>query len=237
MRPARKPTTARQPPTFPPPAYKRRTPASAIKPLRYEQVGPRRRAACLPGRRDALRSKAIPRNQLDPDKSKLDQAQVAYDQALQQAARRGFRLQRQQRSVRASGGPQVAIVNAQTSSSSFTRIVAPFDGTSKRRHPDQRPVRALQSGDAVTAGQALFTIAEEAAISFKCPSRRARRHQRAARTARQRHRPRFSGKNDCRSRRRDRTGRDQIDRSVEHRQTGTDDNRSRFVAAVSSKTA
>lgn len=114
--------------------------------------------------------KAIPRNQLDQDKSKLEQAQVAYDQALQQAklgAVSGFNGNSVQYAQAAARKSQ--IVNAQNQQQlSFTRIVAPFGGTIQTiATQTSDPLRALQSGDAVTEGQALFTIAEEGSYIVK----------------------------------------------------------------------
>jgi HlyD family secretion protein len=107
-------------------------------------------------------NQAIPRQQLDQDKAKLDQARIAYQQALEQ-----FKLG----AVTAFSGNSVQsamamaqkakIVNDQNQQQlAFTRIAAPFDGTiqSVASQPND-PLRSLTSGDAVTAGQSLFTIA------------------------------------------------------------------------------
>ena len=115
-------------------------------------------------------NKAIPRNQLDQDRSKLEQAQVAYNQALEQArlgAVSGFNgnsVQYAQATARKS-----QILNAQNQQQlAFTRIVAPFGGTIQTvaTQPSD-PLRALQSGDAVTEGQAMFTIAAEGGYIVK----------------------------------------------------------------------
>lgn len=107
-------------------------------------------------------NKAIPRNQLDADKSKLDQAQVAYNQALEQArlgAVSGFNGSSVQYAAAAARKSQIA--NAQNQQQlAFTRITAPFDGTIQTVAAQTNdPLRSLQAGDPVTAGQALFTIA------------------------------------------------------------------------------
>ena len=108
-------------------------------------------------------NKAIPRNQLDQDQAKLDQAQVAYDQARRASA---SSAPSRASTATASNTPQAAarkaqIVNAQNQQQvAFTRIVAPFDGTIQTVATQANDaLRPLQSGDAVTAGQALFTIA------------------------------------------------------------------------------
>lgn len=107
-------------------------------------------------------NKAIPRNQLDSDKAKLDQAQVAYDQSVQQArlgAISGYNGSSVQ--YAAATARKAQIVNAQNQQQlGFTRISAPFDGivqTVASQASD--PMRSLQPGDAVTEGEALFTIA------------------------------------------------------------------------------
>jgi HlyD family secretion protein len=107
-------------------------------------------------------NKAIPRNQLDSDKAKLDQAQVAYNQALEQArlgAVSGFNGSSVQYAAAAARKSQIA--NAQNQQQlAFTRIAAPFDGIIQTvaSQPND-PLRSLQAGDPVTAGQALFTMA------------------------------------------------------------------------------
>jgi HlyD family secretion protein len=107
-------------------------------------------------------NKAIPRNQLDADKAKLDQARVAYNQALDQAklgAISGFNGNSVQYAAATAHKSQ--ILNAQNQQQlAFTRIAAPFDGTIQTvaAQPDDA-LRSLQTGDPVTAGQALFTMA------------------------------------------------------------------------------
>ena len=109
-----------------------------------------------------FKNKAIPRNQLDQDQAKLEQARVAYDQALEQAklgAVSGFNGTSVQYAVAAARKSQ--ILNAQNQQQlGFTRIIAPFDGTIQTvaTQPNDA-LRSLQKGDPVTAGQALFTIA------------------------------------------------------------------------------
>jgi HlyD family secretion protein len=107
-------------------------------------------------------NKAIPRNQLDEDKAKLDQAQVAFDQAQQQE---------QLGAVSGFNGNSVAYAQAAAKKSqilsaqdqqqlAFTRITAPFDGTIQTVATQTNDAtRSLQSGDPVVQGQALFTIA------------------------------------------------------------------------------
>ncbi|MGB8519894.1 MAG: efflux RND transporter periplasmic adaptor subunit [Candidatus Tumulicola sp.] len=107
-------------------------------------------------------NKAIPRNQVDQDQSKLEQAQVAYDQALEQSklgaisGYNGSSVQYAQAAERKS-----QIVNAQNQQQvAFTHIVAPFEGTIQTVSTEAGDaLRSLQGGDAVTEGQALFTIA------------------------------------------------------------------------------
>jgi RND family efflux transporter MFP subunit len=108
-------------------------------------------------------NQAIPRQQLDQDKSKLDQARVAYDQAVQQlklGAVTSYSGDSVQYAVAAA--QKAKILNDQNQQQlASTRIVAPFTGviqTVSAQTSD--PLRPLQSGDAVTAGQELFTIAE-----------------------------------------------------------------------------
>lgn len=107
-------------------------------------------------------NKAIPRNQLDQDKSKLDEAQVAYNQALEQnklGAVSGYNGSSVQAAI--ANAQKMQILNAQNAEQlAFTRIVAPFSGiiqTVAAQSDD--PLRPLQSGSAVTVGQSLFTIA------------------------------------------------------------------------------
>jgi RND family efflux transporter MFP subunit len=107
-------------------------------------------------------NKAIPRNQLDADKAKLDQAQVAYDQALQQlklGAVSGFNGGSTQAAIAAA--QKARIVNAQNQQqAAFLEVRAPFDGVIESVTAQTNdPLRPLQAGDQVTAGQPLFTIA------------------------------------------------------------------------------
>jgi HlyD family secretion protein len=115
-------------------------------------------------------NKAIPRNQLDQDRAKLEQAQVAYNQALEQAklgAISGFNGSSVQYAEAAALKAQ--IVNAQNQQQlAFTRIVAPFSGTIQTvATQSSDALRSLQSGDAVTEGQAMFTIAAEGGYIVK----------------------------------------------------------------------
>lgn len=107
-------------------------------------------------------NKAIPRNQLDVDKAKLDQAQVQYDQALRQmqlGAVTGYG----QNSVKyaQAAAQKAAIVNQSNQQQlGFTRITAPVDGTIQTvASQPSDPLTSLRPGDPVVAGQALFTIA------------------------------------------------------------------------------
>ena len=107
-------------------------------------------------------NKAIPRQQLDQDKAKLDQARVAYDQSVEQlklGAVSGFNGGSVQAAVAAE--EKAAIVNSQNQQQvAFTQVRAPFGGIIQTvaSQPNDA-LRPLQEGDAVTAGQALFTIA------------------------------------------------------------------------------
>ncbi|HEX8806488.1 MAG TPA: HlyD family efflux transporter periplasmic adaptor subunit, partial [Candidatus Aquilonibacter sp.] len=109
-----------------------------------------------------LAQKAIARTTVDADKAKLDQAQVAYDQALDQlklGAVSGYGMD----SVQAAqaDAEKSKILNAQNQQQvAFTRIVAPMSGTVQTIAAEtSNALRSLLPGDAVTAGQALFTIA------------------------------------------------------------------------------
>jgi RND family efflux transporter MFP subunit len=111
-----------------------------------------------------LAQKAIARSQVDADKAKLDQAQVAYDQAVAQL-RLGAVSGYGQDSVQAAqaDAEKTKIVNAQNQQQvAFTQIVAPMSGTVQTVTAQTGDtMRSLQSGDAVTAGQELFTIAAD----------------------------------------------------------------------------
>ena len=115
-------------------------------------------------------SKAIPRNQVDEDKTKLDQAQVQYEQALRQlhlGAVTGYGTSSVQYAQAAAQKAQ--IVNASNQQQlGFTRIVAPFDGVIQTiaTQPND-PLTNLHEGDAVTQGQALFTMAASDAYIVK----------------------------------------------------------------------
>jgi len=107
-------------------------------------------------------NKAIARNQVDIDRAKMDQAKVQYDQAVRQlqlGAVSGYGQNSVQYAQTAATKAQ--ILNAQSQQQlGFTRIVAPFAGiiqTVASQPAD--PLRTLQPGDPITAGQAIFTIA------------------------------------------------------------------------------
>ncbi len=109
-----------------------------------------------------LDQKAIARSQVDADKAKLEQAQVAYDQAVQQlklGAVSGYGMD----SVQAAqaNAEKSKILNAQNQRQvAFTRIVAPMTGTVQTVAAEtSNPLRSMQQGDVVTAGEGLFTIA------------------------------------------------------------------------------
>lgn len=107
--------------------------------------------------------KAVPRNQLDTDKAKLDQMQVQYDQALRQlklGAVTGFSGDSVQ--IAQANARKMAIVNSSNQQQlTFERITAPFSGVIQTvaTQPND-PLTPLHAGDPVTQGQALFTIAE-----------------------------------------------------------------------------
>ncbi|HEY9180560.1 MAG TPA: HlyD family efflux transporter periplasmic adaptor subunit, partial [Candidatus Baltobacteraceae bacterium] len=117
-----------------------------------------------------LASKAIPRNQVDTDRTKLIQAQVQYDQAVRQL-RLGAVTGYGENSVQyAQANAQKAqIVNESNQQQlGFTRISAPFSGVIQTiaTQPND-PLTNLREGDAVTQGQALFTIAASDAYIVK----------------------------------------------------------------------
>ena len=105
--------------------------------------------------------KAIPKNTVDADKAKLDQARFAYDQAMQQlrlGAVTGYGVN----SVKyaAAAVTKAKIVNDQNQQQlRFERITAPSAGIiqSVASQPSDA-LRPVQPGDAVTAGQTLFTV-------------------------------------------------------------------------------
>lgn len=109
-----------------------------------------------------LRNQAISRNQLESDKAKLDQARVAYLQAAEQmrlGAVSGYGMENVQAAQ--ANARKSAILNAQNQQQlAFTRIVAPFGGIVQSIAASANdPLRDIQVGDPVTAGQSLFTIA------------------------------------------------------------------------------
>ncbi len=111
-----------------------------------------------------LAQKAIARSQVDADKAKLEQAQVAYDQAVQQlklGAVSGYGMD----SVQAAqaNAEKTKIINQQNQQQvAFTRITAPMGGILETVASESgNALRSLQPGDAVTAGQTLFTLAAD----------------------------------------------------------------------------
>lgn len=111
---------------------------------------------------ELYKNQAIPRQQLDQDKAKLDQAKVAYDQAMAQlklGAVTSYAGDSIQSAVAAA--QKARIINDQNQQQlAFSRIVAPFDGVIQTvASQTNDPLRPIQAGDAVTAGQTLFTIA------------------------------------------------------------------------------
>ncbi|HET9029699.1 MAG TPA: HlyD family efflux transporter periplasmic adaptor subunit, partial [Candidatus Aquilonibacter sp.] len=119
---------------------------------------------------ELLKQRAIARTTVDADKAKLDQAQVAYDQAVQQlklGAVSGYGMN----SVQAAeaNAEKSKILNEQNQQQlAFTRITAPFSGVIQTVASETNdPLRSLAQGDAVTAGQALFTIASNEGFIVK----------------------------------------------------------------------
>jgi HlyD family secretion protein len=114
--------------------------------------------------------RAIPRSQVDADKAKLDQAKVAYDQAIEQlklGAVSGYG----QNSVQAAqaAAEKARIVDRQNEQQvAFLRIVAPMSGIVQTiaNNPNDA-LRSVQQGDPVTAGQALFTMAQSSGYIVK----------------------------------------------------------------------
>jgi HlyD family secretion protein len=115
-------------------------------------------------------SKAIPRNQVLEDKTKLDQAQVQYEQAVRQlrlGAVTGYGTNSVQYAE--ASAQKAQIINASNQQQvGFTRITAPFDGVIQTiaTQPND-PLTNLREGDSVTQGQALFTIAASDAYIVK----------------------------------------------------------------------
>lgn len=111
---------------------------------------------------ELYKNQAIPRQQLDQDKAKFDQAKVTYDQAVAQL-RLGAVTSYSGDSIQyaAAAAQKARIINDQNQQQlAFTRIVAPFDGVIQTVASQANDtLRPIQAGDAVTAGQALFTIA------------------------------------------------------------------------------
>lgn len=111
---------------------------------------------------ELLKQRAIARTTVDADKAKLDQAQVAYDQALEQlklGAVSGYGINSVQAAQAAA--EKSRILNSQNQQQlAFTRITAPFSGIVQTITAQTNdPLRSLQPGDQVTAGQAIFTLA------------------------------------------------------------------------------
>jgi RND family efflux transporter MFP subunit len=111
---------------------------------------------------ELLRQRAIARTTVDADKAKLDQAQVAYDQAVQQlklGAVSGYGVNSVQAAQAAA--EKARILNSQNQQQlAFTSITAPFSGIVQTVTPETNDtLRSIQPGDPVTAGQALFTLA------------------------------------------------------------------------------
>jgi RND family efflux transporter MFP subunit len=109
-----------------------------------------------------FRNQAIARNQLDADRAKLDQARVAYQQAVQQmrlGAVSGYGMENVQAAQ--ADAHKAQIQNAQNQQQlSFTRIVAPFDGIVQTIAASASdPLRTIQVGEPVTLGEPLFTVA------------------------------------------------------------------------------
>lgn len=107
-------------------------------------------------------NKAISRDTLDQARAKLDQAQVAYNQAV---------AQRQLNAVSLGGQSSMAVAQAQAAKAAIDesfaqtqaaqmRIIAPFSGQIQSVAPQpSNALRPIQVGDAVTPGQPLFSIA------------------------------------------------------------------------------
>ena len=114
-------------------------------------------------------NKAIPRNQLDQDQSKLEQAQVAYDQALEQAklgavsGYNGNSVQYAQPRPSASRrSSTLKISSSWRSRTSSLRSTATIQTVATQ---PSDALRRLQSGDAVTEGQACSRSPAGAATS------------------------------------------------------------------------
>ncbi len=110
------------------------------------------------------RQKAIARSQVDADKAKLDQAQVTYDQSVQQlklGAVSGYGINSVSSAKSAADKAQI-INNENQQQLGFTQILAPISGkiltVASTPNDTLAPIRV---GDQVNAGQALFTIARD----------------------------------------------------------------------------
>jgi HlyD family secretion protein len=108
-----------------------------------------------------LAQRAIARNQVDADRAKLDQAQAAYDQALRQlriGAVSGYGVDSVQYAKAAA--EKSRILNEENQQQlSYTRIVAPSSGIIQTVASEPNdPLRSVQPGDPISAGQALFTM-------------------------------------------------------------------------------
>lgn len=111
-------------------------------------------------------SKAVPRNTVDTDRAKYEQAQVAYDQALRQlrlGAVTGFSADSSIQEAQATAHKMEIENAANQQQLGFTRITAPESGIvqSVATQPND-PLTNLRPGDPVSAGQALFTVADSA---------------------------------------------------------------------------
>lgn len=107
-------------------------------------------------------NKAIPRNQLDTDRAKVDQARVQYDQAerqLQLGAVTGYGQNSIQYAQAAAQKAQI-VNRSNQQQVGFSTLTAPFDGI-VQTVPTQTgdPLTPLHEGDPVVQGQALFTVA------------------------------------------------------------------------------
>ena len=117
-----------------------------------------------------LAQKAIASQTVDADKAKLDQAQVTYNQAVEQL-KLGAVAGYGENSVQTAEAlaEKARISNNQNQEQvAFTHITAPFAGviqTVAAQPADA--LRALQPGDAVTAGQSLFTLASGSGFIVK----------------------------------------------------------------------
>lgn len=117
-----------------------------------------------------LAQKAIARQSVDADKAKLDQARVAYNQAAQQL-RLGAVVGYGESSVQSAEAlaEKARIANNQNQDQvADLRITAPFAGVIQTvASQSSDPLRALEQGDPVTAGQAMFTFASGSGYIIK----------------------------------------------------------------------